>query len=284
MIKNVRSLGPLGAEISGISLATPMSPQAVRDVIDAFHENLVLLFRDQRVDDEALARFSRNFGVLDRAPIEEMGERRSHARGSPEVAIVSNVVENGVAIGALGDGDLAWHTDMSYIDKPPPACILYAVQLPSNGGDTWFMNMYSAYEALPEATKKRIANLSIKHDATHTSAGTIRKGFAEMDDVTRVPGAVHPIALRHPKTGRTALYLGRRPHAYVVGLPVAESEELLDELWGHAIQPQFSARHQWRLGDVLMWDNRCTMHRRDQFDPAAKRILHRTQVNQSELV
>lgn len=279
-----RQLGALGAEIEGVDIAAPLAEADVRRLVSAWHENLVLLFRGQRMDDAALARFSRNFGVLERAPIQEQVRGRSHAPGLAEVAIVSNVIENGVAIGALGDGDLAWHTDMSYIDQPPPASILYAVELPAAGGDTWFMNMYSAYAALPQNLKHRIAGLKLKHDASHTSAGTLRQGFTETNDFAQVPGAVHSMVLRHPKTGRDALYLGRRPYAYIMGLLQAESEALLDELWAHAVQPQFAIRHQWRAGDVLMWDNRCTMHRRDHFDPSARRILHRTQVNSSALI
>jgi taurine dioxygenase len=183
-----------------------------------------------------------------------------------------------VAIGALGDGDLVWHNDMTYLPNPPPASVLCAVELPPSGGDTWFCNMYLAYEMLPAALRARIAGLSANHDSSYTSAGTLRKGFEEVSDVSKAPGAKHPLVLTHPETGRKALYLGRRRNAYIVGMPLAESEALLDQLWAHATQEEFAMKHRWRLGDVVMWDNRCTMHRRDAFDPAARRILHRTQL------
>jgi taurine dioxygenase len=275
----LRSLGALGVEIGGVDLSRPLTRNAVANILAAWHQHLVLVFRDQQMSDEALVAFSRNFGTLEKAPIpEKLRGGYSHIPQLPEVAVVSNVVENGVAIGALGDGELVWHNDMTYLPNPPPASVLCAVELPPSGGDTWFCNMYLAYEMLPAALRARIAGLSANHDSSYTSAGTLRKGFDEVTDVSKAPGAKHPLAITHPATGRKALYLGRRRNAYVVGLPLAESEALLDELWVHATQPQFAVRHRWRLGDVVMWDNRCTMHRRDAFDPSARRILHRTQL------
>jgi taurine dioxygenase len=279
MALTVRSLGALGAEIGGVDIGGPLDEQTVHALRAAWHDHLVLLFRGQRMTDETLVEFSRYFGTLEKAPIpEKIRGGTTHVPLLPEVAVVSNVVENGVAIGALGDGELSWHNDMTYLQNPPPASILCAVELPPSGGDTWFCNMYRAYETLPEGLKARIANLAANHDSSYTSAGTLRRGFEEVSDVSKAPGAKHPLVIRHPATGRRALYLGRRLNGYVVGLPLEESEALLDELWGHATQPQHAIAHAWRLGDVVMWDNRCTMHRRDAFDPSARRILHRTQL------
>ena len=271
--------GPLGAEISGIDVTQPLDAATVSAIKAAWHAHLVLVFRDQAVSDEALVAFSGNFGALERAPIpEKLRGGATHVPQLPEVAVVSNVVENGVAIGALGDGELVWHNDMTYLPNPPPASVLCAVELPASGGDTWFCNMVRAYETLPAELRRRISGLSANHDSSYTSAGTLRKGFDAVADVSKAPGARHPLALRHPETGRTALYLGRRKNGYVVGLPVEESEALLDALWAHASKPEFAVAHRWRLGDMVMWDNRCTMHRRDAFDPKARRILHRTQL------
>ena len=273
------SLGPLGAEIGGIDISRPLSKETVAGLLAAWHDHLVLVFRDQKMNDEALVAFSRSFGTLEKAPIpEKLRGGFSHVPKLPEVAVVSNVIEDGVAIGALGDGELVWHNDMTYLPNPPPASVLCAVELPPSGGDTWFCNMYLAYETLPAALRARIAGLSANHDSSYTSAGTLRKGFDEVTDVSKAPGAKHPLVLTHHGTGRKALYLGRRRNAYIVGMPPAESEALLDELWAHATQEKFAMKHSWRLGDVVMWDNRCTMHRRDAFDPAARRILHRTQL------
>ena len=271
--------GPLGAEISGIDVTRPLDAETVKAIKAAWHAHLVLVFRGRAVSDEALVAFSRNFGMLEKAPIpEKLRGGATHVPMLPEVAVVSNIIENGVAIGALGDGELVWHNDMTYLPNPPPASVLCAVELPATGGDTWFCNMYRAYETLPSDLRQRIAGLCANHDSSYTSAGTLRKGFDAVTDVSKAPGAQHPLALRHPETGRTALYLGRRRNGYIVGLQLAESEALLDALWAHTSKPEFAIAHTWRPGDMVMWDNRCTMHRRDAFDPKARRILHRTQL------
>ena len=275
----LRPLGALGAEVGGVDIAHGLTREQVSAARDAWHANLVLVFRGQRMSDEALVAFSRNFGTLERAPIpEKVRGGYSHVPQLPEIAVVSNVVEDGVAIGALGDGELAWHNDMTYLEQPPPASVLCAVELPAEGGDTWFCNMVLAYETLEAVLRQRLEGLKANHDSSYTSAGTLRKGFDEVSDVSRAPGARHPLVMTHPQTGRKALYLGRRRNGYIVGLPAAESEALLDELWAHATQDRFTMRHCWRMGDVVMWDNRCTMHRRDAFDSSARRILHRTQL------
>ncbi len=277
----LRTLGPLGAEIGGVDISRPLDAATVAAITAAWHAHLVLVFRDQALDDAALVAFSRNFGVLERAPIPEKLRGTAHVPQLPEVAVVSNVVEDGVPIGALGDGELVWHNDMTYLPDPPPASVLYAVELPPSGGDTWFNNMYLAYETLPAGLRERISGLTANHDSSYTSAGTLRKGFEAVTDVAQAPGAKHPLVLTHPETGRKALYLGRRRNGHVVGMPVADSEALLDQLWAHASQPELAVAHRWRCGDLVMWDNRCTMHRRDAFDPAARRILHRTQLGAS---
>jgi taurine dioxygenase len=184
----------------------------------------------------------------------------------------------GVPIGALGAGESEWHTDMSYMPQPPSASLLHALELPESGGDTWFCNMYAAYEALPPALRERLAGLVAVHDSSYTSAGDLRKGHEPVADVSKAPGARHPVIRTHPLTGRRALFLGRRRNAYLVGLDVAESERLLDQLWSHATQERLTYRHRWRVGDLVLWDNRCAMHRRDAFAADARRIMHRTQV------
>jgi taurine dioxygenase len=156
--------------------------------------------------------------------------------------------------------------------------MLYALELPAAGGDTFFCNMYRAYELLPEELKRRISGLALKHDGTYNSGGYLRQGVSAVDDPLTSPGVYHPLVCTHPETGRRVLYLGRRRNAYLRGLPLSDSEALLDELWSYAEQPGIAWRNQWQVGDVVLWDNRCTMHRRDPFDPAARRILHRTQI------
>jgi taurine dioxygenase len=267
--------GGVGAEVAGVDLRR-IDDGDFAAIRGAFVEHSVLLFRDQELSDDDLVAFSRRFGPLDWAPVQETGRR--FVEGKPEIYIVSNVIENGVAIGSLGAGEAVWHTDMSYLEAPPMASMLYAIEVPPAGGDTGFCNMYSAYEALSADLKRRIAGLTIKHDGTYNSGGYLREGVTATDDPRISPGAVHPLVCVHPESGRRCLYLGRRRNAYLVGLDLAASEALLDELWSYATRDDFTWYNHWRVGDLVLWDNRCTMHRRDPFDPAARRIMHRTQI------
>jgi len=272
----VRPMGvALGAEIRGVDLAK-ISGEDFTDIHQAWLDHQVLLFRGQNLDDEQLIAFSRRFGELDWAPIQENGRR--FVEGRPEIYIVSNVIENGVPIGSLGAGEAVWHTDMSYVPDPPKASMLYALESPPKGGNTGFVSMYAAYEALPAALQQRIRGMSLKHDATYNSGGYVRQGVDAVDNPLASPGAVHPIVCRHPETGRYVLYLGRRRNAYIEGLSAAESNALLDEIWTAATQPQFTYEHRWRIGDLVLWDNRSTMHRRDPFDEQTRRVMHRTQI------
>ncbi len=265
----------LAAEITGVDLRAITDADFDRIHRDWIH-HLVLLFRDQHLTDEDLIAFSRRFGALDWAPVQETGRR--FVEGHPEIYVVSNVIENGVAIGSLGAGEAVWHTDMSYIPDPPKASMLYALEVPPAGGDTGFLNMYAVYESLPPDLKRRVQGLQLKHDGTYNSGGYLRLGVDAVDDPVNSAGAVHPLVCTHPQSGRRALYLGRRRNAYITGLPLAESEALLEELWSYANRDELTWYNRWRPGDLVLWDNRCTMHRRDAFDSGARRIMHRTQI------
>ncbi len=265
----------LGAEVRGVDLRH-LDETTFGRFVQAWHDHSVVLVRDQRLSDQDLIEFSRRLGDLDWAPIQETGRR--FVEGLPEIYIVSNVKVNGEPIGSLGDGEAVWHTDMSYLDVPPKASMLYALEVPPSGGNTSFCTMYGVYEALPPRLKDRIAGLKIKHDGTYNSGGYVRQGVTPTDDPLTSPGAVHPLVCTHPDTGRRMLYLGRRRNAYLVGLGLAESEALLNELWAFVDRSEFAWEHVWRVGDLVLWDNRCTMHRRDAFDPNSRRIMHRTQV------
>ena len=265
----------LGVEVRGIDL-TKLGDAAFARLIQVWHQYSVVLIRNQRLSDQELIAFSRRLGDLDWAPIQETGRR--FVEGLPEIYIVSNVKVNGEPIGSLGDGEAVWHTDMSYLEVPPKASILYSLEVPPFGGNTSFCTMYGIYEALPQTLKDRIAGLKIKHDGTYNSGGYVRQGVTPTDDPRTSPGAVHPLVCTHPDTGWRMLYLGRRRNAYLVGLELAESDALLDELWSFVDRPEFAWEHVWRVGDLVLWDNRCTMHRRDAFDPSSRRVMHRTQV------
>ena len=266
----------IGAEITGLDLSRPIDDATFAAIRESWHRHLVLVFRDQRLSDPGLEHFSTRFGALDRKPV--YSDDVVDTTTSDYVCVISNVKMDGKPIGDLGDGEAVWHTDMSYNPLPPMAAALYALEIPGAGGETGFSNMYLAYETLPTALKARIRHLSCKHDATRNSAGDLRRGMAEVDDPSASPGTPHPMVRTHPETGRNALYLGRRRHAYIMGLPLAESERLLDEVWAHATRPEFAWHHTWQLGDLVLWDNRCVMHRRNSFDPASRRVMHRTQI------
>jgi len=268
----------LAAEVRGVDLKE-LGELQFAALKRAWHEHQVILVRDQTLSDQDLIAFSRRFGDLDWAPIQETGRR--FVEGLPEIYIVSNVTVNGQPIGSLGAGEAVWHTDMSYLDVPPMASMLFALEVPPSGGNTSFCSMYAIYEALPDQLKRRIAKLKIKHDGTYNSGGYLRQGVTATDDPRTSPGAVHPLVCTHPDTGRRMLYLGRRRNAYLMGLELADSEALLDELWRYVERPEFKWEHIWRVGDLVLWDNRCTMHRRDPFDASARRIMHRTQIKGS---
>jgi taurine dioxygenase len=264
----------LGADLEGVDLARELDSGTLAAIRQAWEEHLVLRFRRQRLSDDDLVRFSEHFGPLDRAPINVEHVRREEGY----VTVISNVVVDGKAIGGLGSYEAEWHTDMSYVEDPPMASVLYALEVPPRGGDTGFANMYLAFEALPPDLKDRLSGLTAKHDASRNSAGELRRGFKEVTDPREAPGAIHPIVLTHPATGRKALYLGRRRNEYIPGLALEASERLLDRIWAHATREEFVWYQNWQIGDLVMWDNRCTMHRRDAFDPSSRRIMHRTQI------
>ncbi len=271
----------LAADIHDVELKS-LSDGAFAEIHRAWLDHLVLRFRGQQLSVDDLVSFSRRFGDLDWAPVQETGRR--FVDGHPEIYVVSNVIENGVPIGSLGAGEAVWHTDMSYLENPPKASMLYALEVPAAGGDTHFCNMYRAYDSLPDALKQRASGLALKHDATYNSGGYVRQGLAATDDPVSSEGGDHPLVRTHPETGRRVLYLGRRRNAYLCGLPLAESEALLDELWSHATREEITWKAEWQPGDVVLWDNRCSMHRRDSFDPSSRRILYRTQIKSAPRV
>lgn len=281
----VQPLGPtIGADVAGVNLAA-LDDAAFAAIERAWHDHLVLRFRGQHLTDAELMDFSRRFGQLDRVPIRAADvlanddPRLSIAPDARDyVNIISNVKVDGKPIGGLGNYEAHWHTDMSYNDVPPMASVLYGIEVPPEGGNTSFANMYAAYDTLDDATKRRIAGLICIHDASRNSVGELRRGFAEVADATQTVGARHPIVRTHPVTRRKCLFLGRRRAAYVVGLPLADSEALLDELWTHATQPALCWTQVWREHDVVIWDNRCVLHRRDDFDDRYRRVMHRTQI------
>ncbi|HEV7799753.1 MAG TPA: TauD/TfdA family dioxygenase [Burkholderiales bacterium] len=280
----------LGAEIRCGDLRKA-DEDTIREIRGAWLDHLVVFFRGQQLTDADLIAFGRRFGefqysnplpspLANEGKVQQGGKQDAH----PEITVVSNVVENGVALGGLGDGELVWHTDMSSFEVPPNQTALYAIEVPGSGGRTGFNNMYAAYDTLPAPLRARVENLMLKHDATIDAAGYLRRNFADAADMDlrTSPGGVHPLVRTHPETGRNCLFLGRRTKSYLMGLEIDESEALLDALWAHATQAPLAWFHDWQPGDLLMWDNRCAMHRREPFDASVRRVLHRVVIKGSK--
>jgi len=268
------------AEVTGLDAS-----RADDATFDAFYSAWlrypILRLRGQRLDDAQLQAFSKRFGPLEYAPMGRISAAERDKLSNPFVTTISNIVENGRPIGGLGNAEAAWHTDMSYIEDPPTASILYAVETPEEGGDTHFCNMIAALDSLPSGLRDRARTIRLKHDAAHDSVGRLRRGHRHASSPLDAPGVVHPMVRPHPENGTEALFLGRRQDAYVEGLPLADSEALLDEVWRYVALPDAVWTQQWRVGDLLVWDNRSVMHRRAAFDATARRLMRRTQVRPS---
>ena len=265
----------LGADVSGVNLHDP-SVEDMDAVRAALRERLVIRLRAKDVDDVAFTRFAERFGELEGSP-EYSRSRDVYVAASPKMTVVSNVTENGQPVGDHGDGELNWHSDQGFVERPSAYTFLLAREVPPAGGNTSFCNMYRAYDRLPSDVRARIARLRIKHQESHTAQGVPRPGYRDIgtSDPRELPGPQHPIVRTHPESGRKALYLGRRFGSYVPGLTLAESDRLLDVLWAHAGLPDDTWTQEWTIGDLIVWDNRCTMHRRDAFTGQGRRRMHR---------
>jgi taurine dioxygenase len=282
----------LGAEIRGIDFAAPMAEEVCDRIRAIWAEHLVLLFRDQTLNDEQLLAAAAMFGGAQPAASRDYFVRVGYKPGEtdkvskhPGITAISNLDNEGKPVRvseSLGSLELVWHSDNSYVATPPAGTLLHARIVPVHGGgETSFSNQYLAYEELPADLKKRIEGLHICHDPLRSTTGRFRPGVKPPTSRDDIKGPIHPMVRIHPATGKRALYLGRRhewPSSYIVELDDAESEALLDRVWAHATQDHLQWTHDWRIGDLLLYDNRCTMHRRNEIDETQPRVLHRTLV------
>ena len=238
----------------------------------------VLRIRNQDLDDEQLQAFSQRFGPLEEAPFGRMPEAEKAKIKNRFVTTLSNIKVDGKPIGGLGNDEATWHSDMTYSETPPPASLLLGIEIPDQGGDTHFADQRAALAALPAVLRQRVESLSVKHNAAHTSVGKLRPGFEAFEDPRDAPGAIHPMIKTHNETGKPALYLGRREWAYIPGMTVTESDDLLDALWAYVAIKENTWTQHWQPFDLIIWDNRCVMHRRDGFDQNSRRYMRRCQV------
>jgi alpha-ketoglutarate-dependent 2,4-dichlorophenoxyacetate dioxygenase len=264
----IEPLSPvLGAAVLGLDLRQPLSDRAKRDVYGAFVRYHVLCFRDQHLDADQQIAFSQNFGPLERHMA------RNRGTGNPLVHIVSNLGADGKPSGKVGS--TGWHSDKSFRPEPSLATILHAQIMPPNGGDTCFADMIAAYEALADSEKAELDLIRVVHSWELSRA---RLGLvATPEEIADAPPLVHPLVRTIPETGRKALFMGEHA-SHFDGRPFDEGRARLEALTEHAVQERFVYRHHWREGDMLMWDNRCLLHRADtNFDAAQyPRVLHRT--------
>lgn len=270
----------LGAEITGIDLSKDVSPAQREFIFNAYVDHLVLLFRGQSLSFADLLRLRELFGPPGLAANQLLGlGRKSYYPDEvpDEITLISNIVDaNGKPVGALGNDEAYWHTDSSFTETPISASLLHAIEVTEQGGETAFLNMYRAYEELPAALAAQVNGRYANHSKVHNSAGMKRPEFADVTDPSKAPGVKHPIVRTHPITKRKCLYLGRRLNSYIFDLPLDASEKLLDEVWAHTCQDKYVWEHKWRVGDLLVWDNRCTMHHRNAFAPNSRRLMHKS--------
>ena len=266
MIQAAKIAGALGAEISGVDLAGPLSEDDVAAIRRAWLEHLVIFFRDQPLTLEQYMRFAKRLGK----PVEYPMVRG--LEGYPEIIEVKKLEHERVNFGGI------WHSDTTYLDEPPMASMLLAREIPPYGGDTLFASMYLAYDALSEGMKRlleglRVVNSSTKADASKTREDRIKtdaRGAERRDFV-----AEHPVVRTHPETGRKALYLNPGHSVRFAGMTEEESAPLLGYLFQHQIRPEFTCRFSWRVGSIALWDNRCAQHNPVNDYHGHRRLLHR---------
>jgi alpha-ketoglutarate-dependent taurine dioxygenase len=276
MAINVTPMSPtLGGSVTGVDLSNPVDEATTRAIRDAFARHMVLCFPGQDIDEDDHARFCAIFGRADSAavPKDEKGAGAMRKRG---IMWITNIRENGKAIGSLPDGEMQFHSDGQHRQVPYRCTTLYAIKVPSRGGETRFANLYAAYETLPQDIKHRLEGKNVRFvyavDSVH------RDETDENDE--NLSNAVHPIVRTHAETGRKSLYLSRLMSRYIIGMDRKESDELLAYLFDHAERPEFIYAHRWTPGDLLIWDNRCVNHARNDFPSEEVRLLRRMTVSE----
>jgi taurine dioxygenase len=268
---NLTPLGPFAMEALGVDLSIEVDPDTIARLRQAWCEHGLLVFRDQQLEETDLVRFSRYFGEL------EIHVRKEYlSPAHPEVLLISNIRDGERSIGILGDHEVGWHHDQIYLPQPALGSLLYGVELPASGGNTAFANLAMAYEAMPQERRQRLQALRGIQSYAYFNGTWSEPTSAEQS--RRTPDISHPLVRTHPESGRKAIYADPGMTRAVEGLSEAASRSLLGELFAWCTRDEFVYEHRWRRGDVLMWDNACTMHRRGEFDPSSRRLMKRTTI------
>src|SRR6266849_2647684 len=260
-----------GAEISGVDLTRPLSERTVRAIRDAWNKHIVLVFRGQQVSQDDQLRFASYFGELGdrkRAPDQLRNRAEGVQQDNKKILLVTNIRVDGQPIGAFGDGEFWFHIDSGYSAKPYKYTFLYALELPSTGGNTMFSNMYKAYEAVPGPLKEKLRGKRALHIHEYNRA----RQASHSGDISNIPHYFHPMFVTHPDTGRKTLFVDRLMTVRIEGESEGESAAILDELYEIGERREFIFEHVWKLGDFLMWDNRCTIHARTDFPKHERRL------------
>ena len=263
----------IGAEIRGIDLRDTLDAATMDAIHQAWLDHSVLLFRGQSFSQEDLLRVTGCFGEL--APLSRPPKffPKGYSRLLPNIMMISNIRENGETIGALPDGEMNFHHDQIHSEVPHNGTLLYSLEIPSYGGDTLFASGYAAYESLDPEIKQKLEGRRAFH---HYNYGTTTRGDSR--GVEAFSEFVHPVFRTHDETGRKAIYVNRLMTVRIEDMPQPESDALLDALFDHSENPEFVYRHVWRVGDLIVWDNRCSMHARDDFPSDQRRLMLRTTV------
>ncbi|MFC2972871.1 TauD/TfdA dioxygenase family protein [Azotobacter bryophylli] len=268
--------GGLGAELVGLDLSRPLSPQDFARVHGAHLEHKLLIFRDQRITPAQQVAFSRRFGELQIHVLKQF-----QLAGQPEVFVISNIVENGQPVG-LGDAGKFWHSDLSYKEVPSLGSMLYAQELPEEGGDTLFADQQRAYETLPEALRRAIEGKCAVHSYTARYDDEVFEGIRRpqlsAEQLAEVRTVEHPVVRTHPETGRKGLFVNENFTTHIVDVPEEESRQILAELFAHSARSEFVYRHQWQPNDLLFWDNRSLIHLATGCPNHLRRRMHRTTI------
>jgi taurine dioxygenase len=263
----------IGCEVRGIDLRDPVAPDAAKAIYRAWLDHAVLVFRGQQMTQEDLIRVTGIFGEF--APLGRPAHTlpKGFSKILPNIMLISNIRENGETIGALPDGEMMFHHDTIHRDDPHKATLLYSVEVPTYGGDTLFASGTAAYDTLDPAMKKRLEGLKAVNYYVYNS---VKRDDKQAVDATSQ--AIHPVVRTHEETKRKALYINRLMSVRIEGMPEAESEELLNFLYDHSEKPEFVYTHVWKVGDLIVWDNRNSSHARTDFPSDQRRLLLRTTV------
>jgi taurine dioxygenase len=274
MTLDIRKLTPsIGAEVLGIDLSQDQDAETVAALNRAWLDNLVLLFRGQALTPQRLTEITGMFGTLGALARPKQYRTSGHDSLPDGIMLISNIRENGEPIGALPDGEMMFHHDMLHAEVPHKATMLYAVEIPSTGGDTLFANGYAAYETLPADVRAPLEGRKAFH---HYNYGSTQKGDSR--GTPAFAESVHPVFRTHDDTGRKAVYVNRLMTEGIVDMDAGQSSRLLEAVFDHSERPEFVYAHRWQVGDLLLWDNRCSMHARTDFPGTERRLMWRTTI------